>query len=415
MRIDEIETPALVLDAAKMDRNIARMRAHLAALGVGFRPHVKTSKAIDVVRRTVGKTGGTADGNRGETGGAITVSTLKEAEYFLGHGISDMLYAVAITPNKLDHALRLMRAGAQLKLILDSEEAARAVVAKGTQSDARFEVLIEIDCDGHRSGVKPDATELITIGRLLHEGGMGLAGVMTHAGSSYNCTSVEAIRAMAEQERSLAVHSAQRLRAAGLPCPMVSVGSSPTATYARDLTGVTEVRAGVFVFFDLVMAGIDVCAQDDIALSVLTTVIGHQRDRGWIITDAGWMAMSRDRGTAQQRVDQGYGLVCDVQGRPIEGLIMAQANQEHGVIAHRSGNPAQTPDLPVGTLLRILPNHACATGAQHDRYHVINDTSNATENETTNDIANGSAANSTNGTAADGAAVSAVWPRFSGW
>jgi len=382
---------------------------------VGFRPHVKTSKAIDVVRRTVGKTGGTADGHRGETGGAITVSTLKEAEYFLGHGISDMLYAVAITPNKLDHALRLMRAGARLKLILDSEEAARAVVAKGTQSDARFEVLIEIDCDGHRSGVKPDATELITIGRLLHEGGMGLAGVMTHAGSSYNCTSVEAIRAMAEQERSLAVHSAQRLRAAGLPCPMVSVGSSPTATYARDLTGVTEVRAGVFVFFDLVMAGIDVCAQDDIALSVLTTVIGHQRDRGWIITDAGWMAMSRDRGTAQQRVDQGYGLVCDVQGRPIEGLIMAQANQEHGVIAHRSGNPAQTPDLPVGTLLRILPNHACATGAQHDRYHVINDTSNATENETTNDIANGSAADSTNGTAADGAAVSAVWPRFSGW
>jgi len=395
------------------------MRAHLAGLDVGFRPHVKTSKAIDVVRRTVGKTGGIADGNGGENGGAITVSTLKEAEYFLGHGITDMLYAVAITPNKLDHALRLMRAGARLKLILDSEEAARAVVAKGKQSDARFEVLIEIDCDGHRSGVKPDAAELISIGKLLHEGGMGLAGVMTHAGSSYNCTSVEAIRAMAEQERSLAVHSAQRLRAAGLPCPMVSVGSSPTATYARDLTGVTEVRAGVFVFFDLVMAGIDVCAQDDIALSVLTTVIGHQRDRGWIITDAGWMAMSRDRGTAQQRVDQGYGLVCEVNGSPIEGLIMAQANQEHGVIAHRSGDPAQTPDLPVGTLLRILPNHACATGAQHDRYHVINDAAYETANQTANDTANrsvnGTAAGTDYGTAADGAAVSAVWPRFSGW
>jgi len=176
---------------------------------------------------------------------------------------------------------------------------------------------------------------------------------------------------MAEQERSRAVHCAQRLRSAGLPCPTVSVGSSPTATYAQDLSGVTEVRAGVFVFFDLVMAGIEVCTQDDIALSVLATVIGHQRDRGWIITDAGWMAMSRDRGTAKQRVDQGYGLVCDVHGRPIEGLIMSEANQEHGVIAHRSGDPARTPELPVGTLLRILPNHACATGAQFPQYHAL--------------------------------------------
>jgi len=379
MQLTDIETPALVLDAAKMDRNIARMRAHLAQLGVAFRPHVKTSKAIDVVKRMIST-----------PAGPITVSTLKEAEYFLAHGVTDMLYAVAITPNKLDHALRLLRAGARLKLILDSEEAARAVVARGRESGVAFEVLIEIDCDGHRSGIKPDAPELLGVGRLLHEGGAVLAGVMTHAGSSYNCTSVAAIRQMAEQERSRAVHCAQRLRSAGLPCPTVSVGSSPTATYAQDLSGVTEVRAGVFVFFDLVMAGIEVCGEDDIALSVLATVIGHQRDRGWIITDAGWMAMSRDRGTAKQRVDQGYGLVCDVHGRPIEGLIMSEANQEHGVIAHRSGDPAQTPELPVGTLLRILPNHACATGAQHDRYHVL-------------------------GAGAAPGQVEAVWPRFSGW
>ncbi|HEX4328222.1 MAG TPA: DSD1 family PLP-dependent enzyme [Burkholderiales bacterium] len=378
MHLTELETPALVLDQVKMDRNIARMREHLARLGVAFRPHVKTPKAIDVVRRMIAT-----------PAGPITVSTLKEAEYFFSYGISDILYAVGVTPNKLEHVARLMRAGARLKIILDNEEMARAVVAHGRETGTRFEVLIEIDCDGHRSGVKPEAPELISIGKLLHEGGAALAGVMTHAGSSYNCTSVEGIRAMAGQERRLAVHCAERLRAAGLPCPVVSIGSSPTATYAQDLSGVTEVRAGVFVFFDLVMAGIEVCKQDDIALSVLTTVIGHQRDRGWIITDAGWMAMSRDRGTAAQKVDQGYGVVCDADGSPIDGLIMAQANQEHGVIAHRSGNPAQTPDLPIGTLLRILPNHACATGAQHDRYHVLENTQSAE--------------------------VAAVWPRFSGW
>src|SRR3546814_5431242 len=122
------------------------------------------------------------------------------------------------------------------------------------------------------------------------------------------------------------------LRDAGLPCPVVSVGSSPTAHFARNLDGVTEVRAGVYVFFDLVMAGIGVCTLDDIALSVLTTVIGHQHDKGWIIVDAGWMALSRDRGTQSQRVDQGYGVVCDEAGSPLPGLLVTGANQEHGIV-----------------------------------------------------------------------------------
>ena len=104
---------------------------------------------------------------------------------------------------------------------------------------------------------------------------------------------------------------------------------------------------------------------------MLATVIGHQREKGWILVDAGWMAMSRDRGTARRRVDQGYGLVCDLAGRPIEDLVVVGANQEHGIVAPRRGIRARVPDLPVGTLLRILPNHACATGAQHDDYHVL--------------------------------------------
>ena len=182
---------------------------------------------------------------------------------------------------------------------------------------------------------------------------------------------------MAEQERAGAVRAATRLREAGCfegatlasQAPVVSVGSTPTAHFAEKLDGVTEVRAGVFVFFDLVMAGIGVCKVEDIALSVLTTVNGHRPDKGWTLVDAGWMALSRDRGTAKQPLDQGYGLVCDLDGRPIPDLIVVDAHQEHGVIAHRSGG--QAPALPVGTRLRILPNHACATGAQHGGYNVV--------------------------------------------
>jgi D-serine deaminase-like pyridoxal phosphate-dependent protein len=104
---------------------------------------------------------------------------------------------------------------------------------------------------------------------------------------------------------------------------------------------------------------------------VLTTVIGHQQEKGWILTDAGWMAMSRDRGTSTQAVDYGYGVVCDAEGLPIDDLIVSGANQEHGIISSRSRSPVALERFPVGTLLRILPNHACATAAQFGEYLLI--------------------------------------------
>jgi D-serine deaminase-like pyridoxal phosphate-dependent protein len=199
-----------------------------------------------------------------------------------------------------------------------------------------------------------------------------LKGVMTHAGASYELNTPEALAAMAEQERSRTVHAAERLCAAGLPCPEVSVGSTPTALSARRLDGVTEVRAGVYVFNDLVMANIGICGLDEIAMSVLATVIGHQAEKGWVLTDAGWMAMSRDRGTQAQAVDYGYGAVCDEAGRPIEGLVVSGANQEHGIVSQRGGSSGDVVQrFPLGTRLRILPNHACATAAQFPQYTLL--------------------------------------------
>jgi D-serine deaminase-like pyridoxal phosphate-dependent protein len=374
--LDQLETPALLLDQAQMERNIARMRARLAPLGVAFRPHVKTNKSIDVVRRIIGA-----------PHGPITVSTLLEADYFADQGFKDILYAVCIAPNKLDHVAALRARGVRLSLILDNMETARLLAARAKSHDERFDVLIEIDSDGHRSGIKPDAAELLDVGKYLAGAGIPVKGVLTHAGSSYDCASVEAIRDMAEQERASVVHAAGRLREAGIDCPVVSVGSTPTALFAEDLHGVTELRAGVFVFFDLVMAGLGVCQLHEVALSVLATVIGHRPENGWTLLDAGWMAMSRDRGTASQSLDQGYGLVCDVDGKPLDDLILVGANQEHGIMAHRSGKAAGAPHLPVGTQVRILPNHACSTAAQYSRYHVLG----------------------------PGREVTATWPRFSGW
>jgi D-serine deaminase-like pyridoxal phosphate-dependent protein len=376
----DLPTPAALLERPRLEANIARMQRRIAGLGVALRPHVKTAKCLEVatLQRAAGARG-------------IAVSTLKEAETFFKAGFDDIVYAVALPPNKVPAAIALQRAGCDLKVIVDSLPAAQALVALAQLERVAMKVLIEIDSDGHRAGVKPDSDELVAIGRALHEGGMALAGVMTHAGASYDCTSATALVAMAEQERSRTVRAAERLRAAGLPCPVVSVGSTPTALTAEHLDGVTEVRAGVYAFFDLVMAGVGgegVCRLDEIALSVLTTVIGHQADRGWILVDAGWMAMSRDRGTAVQAVDWGYGAVCARDGTPLAGLVLHGANQEHGIVQvdGGAGDATLAERFPVGSLLRILPNHACATAAQHEAYQVV-----------------------------DGERVTARWARFGGW
>ncbi|MGY2177923.1 DSD1 family PLP-dependent enzyme [Pseudomonas azotoformans] len=354
-----MDTPAALIDIEKMQRNIQRMQQRGNSLGVQLRPHVKTHKCAEVVAAQI------AAGARG-----ITVSTLKEAEYFFDLGIPDILYAVAMAPHKLPQALALRRRGCALTLITDSLAGAQAIVDFGREHGERFAVMIEIDCDGHRSGVKPHDPLLLDIARLL---GDRLTGVLTHAGESYGLDTPDALQAIAEQERARCVEAAERIRAAGMRCAQVSVGSTPTALSALNLDGVTELRAGVYAFFDLVMHNIGVCRLDELALSVLTTVIGHQPEKGWVITDSGWMAMSRDRGTQSQKQDFGYGQVCDERGKPIEGLLLSSANQEHGVVQFQGGDVDVIAQFPLGMRLRILPNHACATGAQFGSYHALLD------------------------------------------
>jgi len=372
-----LPTPSLVLDERRMLRNVERLESHLRSLGVPLRPHLKTAKSVDVARRVL------AGGS-----GPATVSTLREAEVFAAAGVRDILYAVGIAPQKLERVVAIRASGCDLSVLLDSREQAEAVAEASRAAGRAIPALVEIDSDGHRGGLRPDDPAVVEIGRILHDGGAELHGVLTHAGESYEVRGAEAHAELAERERAAAVRAAETLRVAGLPCPVVSVGSTPTAHAARDLTGVTEVRAGNYMFFDLFQAGIGVCSIDDVALSVLTSVIGHQRERGWILIDAGWMALSRDRGTAQQPIDQGYGVVCDIVGNVIPDLIVTQTNQEHGIVAVRPGSGGTLPDLPVGTRLRILPNHACATAAQFAAYEVI---------------------------PADESAPLAHWERFGGW
>ena len=354
--IFDLPTPVLTLDRARLERNAVRMSRKVASLGVSLRPHVKTSKSIDVLKVLAGN-----------VDVPITVSTLAEARYFFERGVTDILYAVGIAPVKLPEVAALIGAGCKLRLILDTIDAAEAVRAFSEADQVPLEVLIEIDSDGHRAGVVPGDAMLIEIGQRL---GAFLAGVMTHAGASYDCRTREEFEAMAEQERALTVKAAEQLREAGLGCGIVSVGSTPTLHYARSLEGVTEARAGVYAFGDLVQAELGTCALDDIAIGVIASVIGHNPQHGRVLIDAGFLALSRDRGTADLPMDWGYGAVCDPRsGAIIADVNVSSTNQEHGIITSRSG-ALDLKRFPVGSRVKILPNHACATAAAYDRYHV---------------------------------------------
>ena len=361
MTLDDLYTPCLVLDRMKLISNTGEMRRQAEKLGVILRPHVKTAKSIEVAKYC----------SRGRIA-PITVSTLREAEYFADAGYTDIIYAVSMVPHKLPRAAALIERGVDLKLIVDSSEMAQAITDAGEQSGHVYKVMIEIDVDMHRAGLSPDDPLVIKIARILaHGNGTEMAGVLTHAGESYECSSEEELISAAENERAKIVEASKRIRTAKIPCPIVSCGSTPTATFAQDLTGVTEMRAGIFVFQDLFQAGVGSCTNEDIALTVLTTVISHKKNQNRIITDAGGMALSKDRSTQGTDFDSGYGLVADQDGKIIENLYVLGANQEHGLITTIDGSDIDFDKFPIGSRLRILPNHSCMTAGAYDTYNIV--------------------------------------------
>lgn len=359
MKLSEVQTPALLIDIDKFRANCGRMKRKAAELGVTLRPHLKTHKCWELAKEQMLTLEGPA-----------TVSTLLEAEKFFELGVKDLIYAVGISPGKFKRAVELRKKGCDLKVILDNAQTARQFNQFVTAEKVKVPVLIEIDCDGTRSGIKPDSDELLEVASELI-GDAYLIGLLTHAGGSYSCVGEEQCARFQEIERRSLVIASNKLKQAGYKLDIISAGSTPTAIYARNWNGVTDLRCGVYCLFDLFMTGVGVCNYNQIAISVLTEVIGHQREKGWVVVDSGWMALSRDRGTANQKIDQGFGVVCDIKGNILDDYIVVQANQEHGVVARRGGQPADVDKFPLGTRLRILPNHACAMAAQHPQYFIL--------------------------------------------
>ena len=356
MRPEELRTPAALVDAAVVDRNTARFSERIAGLGARLRPHVKTHKAVEAGRLQV----------RGHFGG-ITVSTLAEARAFGAAGFRDVTWAVPIPPSKAAEAAALARQLDALHLLVDSDEAVTALEAQSSES-ARLSVFLKLDCGYHRAGVDPESPASLALARRLADARhLDFRGVLAHAGHAYACRDPEAVRAVARQERAVSSGFAERLRDAGVEVPEVSIGSTPTATWAESLEGVTEMRPGNYAFFDAFQAAIGSCRLEDAAFSVLASVIGCYPGRGRLVLDAGALALSKDPGPTHVDPDCGFGVLSTLRGEPVP-LRLASLSQEHGAA---DGAPEAVARFPVGSRLRVVPNHSCLAAALHERYHVV--------------------------------------------
>lgn len=263
-------TPCLFLEIDRVKRNAERMSAIAERNNVRLRPHIKTHKCVEVARiQTAGQDG------------AITVSTLAEARAFSKHGFSDITYAVPIERGKFDACVEILRGGVKLNLLTDDAETVRALDEAAGKAGVRFDVFVKIDCGTHRVGVEPHTTEAVEIPRQISDAAnLHFAGILTHAGHSYNVHSNEEILEVARHERDSMVELAERLRAQSIDVPTISIGSTPTISCVDHLDGIDEVRPGNYIFFDAFQATLGSCGFEDTALTVLAAVVHRDPMRG---------------------------------------------------------------------------------------------------------------------------------------
>lgn len=355
---ESIKTPSLVLDVTRVRRNAERMSEMANRNNVRLRPHIKTHKCVEVARiQTAGHNG------------AITVSTLAEARAFAKHGFDDITYAIPIEPGKFDDAIELLKAGVKLNLLTDDSATATALDGAAEKAGVRFDLFVKIDCGTHRVGVEPHTAEAVEIPRTISDAkNLNFAGILTHAGHSYDVKGRDAILEVARHERDVMVELAERLRSQSIEVPTVSVGSTPTMSLVDHLDGVDEIRPGNYIFYDNYQATLGSCTFDDPALTVLAAVVHRDFSRNKLVIDAGGIALSKDRGPVGLDPACGYGRVLDLDGNET-GLRVTGLSQEHGEIV--ADDDANVSRFRVGDRVRVLANHSCMSAAQHGHYNIL--------------------------------------------
>ncbi len=360
MRIDDLVTPALLVDRGRLEENIRWMAAKARRCGVSLRPHAKTHKSPDIARIQIGA---------GAVG--LTVSTVAEARVF-STVTDDLTLAVPLAPDKIP-AVRELHGTSQLRVLVDHPAPVGLLERVFDDPDSPLGVLLKIDCGYHRCGLAPRSNGAIGLASRLHSArGLRFEGVLTHGGHAYAARDMGEVLNAAHQEQESVHEFIMELerRHPEVPVNTVSIGSTPTMTLAESIGDwVTEIRPGNYVFYDYTQVGLGVCSLSQVAMSVVASVIGVYDGR--VVVDAGATALSLDPGPRHVLPDCGYGVVVTdwEEGTVAPDTRVVALSQEHGKIAVGPDSPLRS--ARPGDRVRIVPNHSCLVANLFDQYSVV--------------------------------------------
>ncbi|ADU29062.1 alanine racemase [Evansella cellulosilytica] len=345
---EEIETPALILDEKKLNKNIDRMMK-VSEHGVTIRPHFKTHKSVWIAKRQIEK---------GASG--ITVATASEAELLFENGLTDILLAFPLAdPVRLKKLLKWSKR-ARLILTVDSEEQVKIIEAIAKELIVTPEVWIKVNSGLNRCGVEPGVEAFNLAECINNTETLDLTGMYTHAGHSYAAKCEEEVNRIAKQEAESILRSVELCEKNGIIIPNRSIGSTPTFERGAKYAGITEVRPGNAVFFDNIQVALGIASEEEVALTVLASIASVKNER--IIIDAGSKALTTEKGAHGNEGVIGFGRVITN-----EKIFVSRVSEEHGIIDNMQ-NPIFH---KLNEKVHIVPNHACPVVNLFNFYYVI--------------------------------------------
>jgi D-serine deaminase-like pyridoxal phosphate-dependent protein len=352
--LDVVEdTPEVVLDLGRVERNVARAAAIAAEHGVALRPHVKTHKMPQVAALQI------------EAGAAgIQVAKLGEAEVFAGAGFDDIFIGYPLVgARKIARLIELLEsAPSSISVAADAIDVVIPIARAAAAAGVLVPVMIEVDTGLQRLGVLPGRPAVDLALRIAELDGVDVAGVFTHEGHVYTqANSMDEKRAMTQAACAALTDTAELVRTNGIPLATVSVGSSGTFRFAVECPNITEIRPGTYVFNDLSQLLQGAATPDDLAAFVVATVVGRPEATRAVV-DAGSKVLTSDRLLTVDPAPT-YGAVA---GHP--GAQVIRLSEEHGLLEF----PAHT-DIRIGDRVAIVPNHICPVINLADSVSVVAD------------------------------------------
>lgn len=344
---NEIDTPALLVDTVIIQDNILRMQEIARRRGIALRPHVKAHKCGVLARMQL---------DAGAVG--IAIAKLSEAEKFASLGFTDIQIANQVVDViKIRRLLDLSRK-TTISVAVDSKDNVTELSEAFTARDNQLDLYIEINVGLNRCGLS-DKSEIIELAKFIDKSpGVHLKGILSHAGQAYSASGRSEIETLGNYEGIYMTDIAALLRSEGLKISEVSVGSTPTAKYAGEVQGVTEIRPGNYIFNDMMQVALGNVGVSQCALTVQAMVIS-KTSQVRVVIDAGSKALAQDQGVHGNFILNGYGYI------PVSDTSISRLSEEHGIITHNID------EFSLRDRVRIVPNHACPVMNLFDRAYLV--------------------------------------------